>query len=260
MNTLERLVDRIDPELSAWLRILKHRRGDPFVALLRRLVAPGSVVVDVGAHRGTYTLFLASLVGRAGRVHAVEPLPRNVRALRTLARRHPSITVHPCALSDVEGHAELNVPVHRGRSLDALASLERRDGAPTTTVVVTQHTLDGVLADEERPVQLVKCDVEGHEDRVLDGGWARIERDRPVVLVEIEHRHRGSSPDAVVAEFEARGYRAHFVTDGGPRPYAEFDLQHHQLQYLTPAFVAYSMPPGYVGDFLFVPNENAWRP
>ncbi len=43
---------------------------------LREWVAPGDVVLDVGAHHGLYTLLLAQLVGEKGRVHAFEPSPR----------------------------------------------------------------------------------------------------------------------------------------------------------------------------------------
>ena len=58
-------------------------------AALRRLVSPGSLVLDIGANIGAHTLHLASLVGPTGRVMAFEPtdyafgkLRRNLRCLR----------------------------------------------------------------------------------------------------------------------------------------------------------------------------------
>src|SRR5256885_5136506 len=43
------------------------------VALWRKIIKPGDVALDVGAHIGAHTLALASLVGREGHVHAFEP-------------------------------------------------------------------------------------------------------------------------------------------------------------------------------------------
>jgi hypothetical protein len=42
------------------------------VAAYRRLIPPGSVVIDIGANIGAHTLRLAGCVGAAGRVVAVE--------------------------------------------------------------------------------------------------------------------------------------------------------------------------------------------
>src|SRR4051794_6121732 len=42
------------------------------IALYRRAVAPGSVVLDLGANIGAHTIPLAGLVGPQGRVHAFE--------------------------------------------------------------------------------------------------------------------------------------------------------------------------------------------
>src|ERR1041384_4672569 len=50
------------------------RAGEREVHQLSRLVQPGSIAVDVGAHIGDYTYPLCRHVGSAGRVIAVEPI------------------------------------------------------------------------------------------------------------------------------------------------------------------------------------------
>ena len=79
-------------------------------AAFERLVRPGHVVFDVGAHVGFYTVLSSSLAGPAGRVVAFEPLPANLRYLR----RHlalngcANVTVVPICVGDREGTARFD--------------------------------------------------------------------------------------------------------------------------------------------------------
>ena len=50
--------------------------------MLRRLVRPGMLVLDVGANVGLYSLLLARLVGERGCVYSFEPEPHLCATLR----------------------------------------------------------------------------------------------------------------------------------------------------------------------------------
>src|SRR5262249_21584781 len=64
----------------------------------------------------------------------------------------------------------------------------------------------------------VKMDVEGAELLAVRGGRARLARDRPVILTELNpvqlRRVSGCDPAALVAELESLGYRAHALRRG----------------------------------------------
>lgn len=53
---------------------------------------------------------------------------------------------------------------------------------------------------------LTAIDVEGHESNELEGAAGFIDRDRPVVLVEVEERHRAGSVAAVYSFFAKRNH------------------------------------------------------
>jgi tRNA G37 N-methylase Trm5 len=58
---------------------------------LRKLVSPGSLVLDIGANIGAHTLHLAQLVGPGGRVMAFEPTDFAFRKLGRNLELNPSL-------------------------------------------------------------------------------------------------------------------------------------------------------------------------
>ena len=98
-----------------WL--VRELRGlAPELSAARRLVEDGDTVVDVGAHHGYYTGYLARLVGRQGHVHAFEANPDNAGQLGGVARAHGNVTVHSVALSSELARLCCTYRLSRGRS------------------------------------------------------------------------------------------------------------------------------------------------
>ena len=235
--------------------LLRNRR-EPSLVVFDDFLYPGDVAVNVGAHRGVYSDCLSRLVGREGRVHAFEPNPDGLAVLRAVARHRPNITIHPVALSNQAGTAQLFRPVVAGTRVDAMSSLSNPMVAAAThdSVSVPLARLDDELASERGRIRLVKIDVEGHEHEVLDGGRSLIETSRPVLVMEIEQRHRMRPLQETFDWLAARGYQGFYLAPGRRRPLATFDVDRDQLAYLGSGFQAGRPNPGYVSDFLFVPT------
>ncbi len=245
----QRTLRRRQPVLAAELTwAWKRRQGDPVTRLVDDLVRPGQRVLDIGANWGLVTARLARLVGPAGRVDAFEPHPGHVATLEAVAARMPSVEVHLIALSDRHGSD--------GERLTALAHLDGRASGravPEERVQVPLTTLDDALAGDRGPVDLIKCDVEGHELEVLRGAEATLHRDHPVLVLEIEERHRpGGGVAEVFAQLRALGYEGRAARADGLVGLEQFDVQRDQLDHLPDGeLVAHEMPPGYVNTFLF---------
>ncbi len=253
MNLVERLVDDLDPDLSVRARALRMRlRHDLALRLIGAMLAPGEVAVDVGANRGVYTHAMSARVGRAGRVHSIEPFPGNNWRLQRLARRRRNITVHPLAVSKRAGTAILRLPRYHGHRIDAPAGLEPATASQQDTFLVPVSTLDDLLADERR-VSFIKCDVERHGQQVFCGASKILRRSRPVVLTELEQRHRPDDVAAMFGFFAAARYRGWCVGPGGLRPLSDFDPARDPMRRLDQQFVPCGRPAGDVCDFLFCP-------
>jgi FkbM family methyltransferase len=227
------------------------------VRLIERLAQPGGVVADVGASWGLFTHAMSGLVGDGGHVHAFEPNPFSLRRLRATCRWRRNVSVHPHALSDRAVTAELRVPYAERRRIDALATLSPKnvEGVRSTSVQVALRDLDSVVAPDSTRLSLIKCDVEGHEDLVLQGARGQLERWHPALLLEIEQRHRDIPVDHTFRFLEGLGYSGFFLDAERLRPIEQFDLERHQLRYLSERFVEGAMPAGYVHDFLFIAEE-----
>jgi len=250
---IERSVMRkFPPAVVLALNSLVHQRfGEPELHELDRLVRPGTLAVDVGAHFGVYSLALARLVGRQGRVLSVEPIEEDALMLERAAKtmRLP-VTVVQCALSSVEGEATLHVPLLGGAQKTALSHLGTTGVPGEVGRSVRTRRLDDLLAAVDMPVSFIKIDVEGHEQEVLAGAAQTLRAHRPNLLIEINHDAAGTSMPDVFARVCAYGYRGEFLEEGRfRRPLSAFDVQKHQV-----SASGNVLSKAYVNNFIFMPE------
>jgi len=127
---------------------------------------PNDVVIDVGAHLGSFTIRAAKMVRPKGLVVALEPYPENYELLKTNVRllHTPSniISVRT-ALGDREGFADLFL---NGGYMGHSSIITRK----TKSIKVPITTLDRLVTELGiEHVDFVKIDVEGAEYDVLKG-------------------------------------------------------------------------------------------
>jgi FkbM family methyltransferase len=211
--------------VDRWLAAVAWSRGwvaGRERALLQRTLRPGMVAVDVGSNIGFHTLLMARCVGPSGRVHALEPEPRNfgllARAVEGAGYQH--VRLHQVAAADAVGRGPLYVAgAHRGDHRLMPAS------EPRPRVMVATVTLDALLAGEDR-VDLVKIDVQGAEVAVLAGLERTLERHRDLrILCECSPdllTRAGADADAFFAALRRGGFGAHRLAhDGAAVPVSE---------------------------------------
>lgn len=190
--------------------MLRARYGnsrEPELDLLPRLVRPGDTAIDIGAHKGVYTYWLSRLVGPRGQVVAYEPQPDLAGFLRAglSGPRLRNVELRTVALSDTAGVAQLSIPVEGSRRVTGQASLEGGDASAVSVDVETRRLDDESI---QSPLGFIKCDVEGHELKVLRGASALLDKERPHLLIEVEYRHAGAEVLDTLVLLESIGYRA----------------------------------------------------
>jgi FkbM family methyltransferase len=166
---------------------------------------------------------MASLVGKAGRVHAFEPNPSRVELLRQAIVRNSlkNVTLHATALGSEPGRLELRIP-----KLNAgAASLVRNVDLECEVVKVPVEQLDAVIAREKiESIRLVKIDVEGYEAGVLKGADVLLRNARPdTILFELNDYIDGVLTDIPVIKVLLQ-YDYRFLAI--PRALVRMKLQH----------------------------------
>lgn len=199
---------KTDADLSKWpdrqTYFLRRWHDLGSQLFLREFLIPTDTVVDVGANRGEFSLFVAHVVPQ-GQVISFEPSPIAAATLRYDLTRNMirNVTVNQIGLSDENKQSELTAPRHNSGE----GSLVSQQFADSASFMVSVRPGDALLADI-MPT-LIKIDVEGYELRVLKGLKNTIHRCHPVIITEIERSHLarcGSSPEQIKELLETLGY------------------------------------------------------
>jgi len=211
----------------AWRYRLATERDE--IAFVRSHLGPGDVAIDIGAHKGAFSYWMARQVGPRGHVFSFEPQPVLANRLVQLVRGQnwSQVTVENRALSSQEGVATLSVP---GGKPSPGATLEPRDVNLCEQITVPVSTLDSYFADRQvSAIKLVKCDVEGHELEVFRGAAQLLRQHKPLLLFECETRHRQDGRlDDVFRFLIDLGYRGEFFRQGKLTSLQQFDPVIHQ--------------------------------
>ncbi len=175
----------------------------------RRILRQGMTVVDVGANIGYFTLLAASLVGRKGRVIAIEPHPTNFSILSEVVRTNGLGQVQPLAfgLGDVKSRAEISMA---DQALFPNRTASMVPPKSDTSFSVEVRTLDDCVSEWGiETIDLLKIDVDGFESKIIAGAKRSLENGTiKNVIVEFNEfwlRTTGGSPDMLRAAIEQTG-------------------------------------------------------
>lgn len=203
--------------ISYRLGLGRRSAATEYVYHLPRLAKAGDTAIDIGANLGYYARPLSEIVGTAGRVHAVEPVPVVCRVLRRNLRGCRNVEILDCALG--AENKEITMSNDSARETGYLGTGRNfvGDAAGEGAVTFTARMRRGseLFAGLER-LDFVKCDVEGYELIVMRELRPLLERFRPTVLIETG----GENRPQIIELFTELGYRGYTLENGREIPLA----------------------------------------
>ncbi|MBM3263545.1 MAG: FkbM family methyltransferase [candidate division Zixibacteria bacterium] len=168
----------------------KYWMTEPFPEFLRQTLHPGAMFIDIGAHLGFFSFHAARLLGPEGKVLSFEPDPDCYASLsRSAALNGPAtISCVNIALSNANGEALF----YRAKKPASSSLVPEKQGHAERyrdTITVPCRTFDDCMKtykEDLNRLQLIKCDVEGHEVAVVSGmGETLAAASFPMLWVEV---------------------------------------------------------------------------
>lgn len=164
-------------------------------------IRPGEVVIDCGAHVGTYTR--EALAAGARLVLAVEPAPDNVECMRRAFRREID-SGRLLVVSKGVWNKEESLPLYANPQNSAADSFVIRSSEDLIVDRIPLTTIDRIVAEYKiEKVTLIKMDIKGATVRALEGGRRTIARDHPRIAISTEEE--ADAPGQVIAAVRRLG-------------------------------------------------------
>jgi len=184
-------------------------------ALIRKWLAPGDIMLDVGANVGYFSALAADRIGSEGQVHAFEPEPRHFERLQRLVEINPGLCVFAvqAAVGDDDGRTVLFTSQHAGWH-SIIPGFNREAGyggeviVPMVCLDSYTDTVDGLAG---RRIRFVKIDAEGAESLVVRGAERLLRRKLiEALLIEMtppSEVHSCESLEPMIALLASAGYQ-----------------------------------------------------
>jgi len=184
---------------------LRFKSEVPSIQYVRSADLAGCTLLDIGANKGVYSIYMSRAAGPLGKLLAFEAQPElgdHLRAVKRSFNLDNMIIVNQ-GLSSKPGV----LTMRRTEAGSGMASFhnDAADGLDAIDIQVIK--LDDYVEEHSTgPVRFIKCDVEGHELDVFRGGENLLLRDKPTLLFECH--------DSEVEKGELFGYLTGLGYDG----------------------------------------------
>jgi FkbM family methyltransferase len=228
-----------------FLYLKKRNKLDDEMFYVEKLLNKKRRFLDIGANVGIYSYYFKNIFEK---VDAFEPLGEITHRLKSISNE--SLKVHNVALSNKIGFLKFHIPLLNGKPSPPLASLEDRDGLSELRTVKVKMVDDYDFDD----VDLIKIDVEGHEQSVIEGALKVIKKNKPLLIVEIEQRHIKKDINEVFDYIIKLDYSVFFLRNEQLTPLTKFSYETNQKPFLDDV-----MNSQYINNFIFIPNKSAKR-
>lgn len=193
---MERYVERLDSPRVSKVRGVKffHRlrdfeslrdvlHGRDYELLKEFVPKSGDYVIDAGAGVGEYAVVASTMVGRHGKVLAVEASAEPFHYLRKNSRLNPHKNIAPlrAAISDKKG----KIKIFRPEGTSFVDSITKSWHGPTHSYSVNSITVDELVRKFKLgKLDLLKLDIEGAELLALRGAKKTMSKLKPKIIIE----------------------------------------------------------------------------
>jgi FkbM family methyltransferase len=194
------------------------KNWEPYTSeLFKKVIKPGSTVLDIGAHHGYFSLLAARYVGTEGKVYAFEPAEANFLILKKNVDLNNLSNVIPVNLAVSDTNTLMSF--YYRQETGVTGSLFASNKPNESTVPVECVTIDGYLPGKR--VDVLKMDIEGAEPNALKGMMQTLSLSTHIELfVEINPEclsKAGVEPKDFLSQLNSAGFDCQIIDEANRR-------------------------------------------
>ena len=184
--------------------------------IVKKYVHEGDVVIDVGAHVGYYTLLMAQLVGKNGKVYSFEPDPVNFELLKKSVEINgfENVVLIQKAVSDTTEKIKLFL----GDNDSAINRIyDAKLGDAKKSIDVESITIDEYFKENDKLFNFIKIDSEGSEAKIITGMEKFLTNNRKLIMMTeffpFLIKKSGDEPKQYLKSLENSGFELYNILD-----------------------------------------------
>ena len=182
--------------------------------LLRKLIVPGTVAYDVGAHIGFFSMAMARLMGPEGQIFAFEPDPESAERIgEHVLRNNLQRGIRVLREAVWSYSCRMGIPFKRGNIKRDHGGISADGYSPPLAdgecISVPSITLDSLVQEGYPIPDIVKIDVEGGECEVLKGGRELFSQAKTKLICEM---HSREAVNWIIDWLKQKGYASQSLT------------------------------------------------
>jgi len=196
-------------------------------AVLRQLIRPHYTFLDIGANIGWYTVSFAQMSPHS-RIFSFEPVPQTFQALTTNVQLNELTNVQ--AYNFGLSNQNENIVFYVNPEESIINSLRNISESPAIRELSCRvRRMDDVVDELKiKQIDFIKCDVEGAELFVFQGGLNTLRQHLPIVFAEMLRKWSarfGYHPNEMIQMFAEMGYRCFKVKGKKLEEFIKMDEQ-----------------------------------
>ncbi len=199
-------------------RAIKNKY-EPELKLIKKFIINGTDALDIGVYQGVYSYEISKY---AKTVHSFEFNPIIFSFLnRNIHKIIRNIKLYNFGLSNQNNNATLRIPIRNKLAKEenyeeffemGRATIhDKNEFSEFRTFNVNIKKLDDVQF--ENSISFIKIDVEGHEIAVIEGAVETINKNKPILLVEIEEKHSKKKVIDTINYINSLGYKSYYLNE-----------------------------------------------
>lgn len=188
VNGYEILVNPEDKGIST--ELLMFKTHEPLTTkVISQNLKRGMTCLDIGSNIGYYVLLERKIVGKKGKIIAIEASPSNFGFLKKNIKSFKSDNIKSYNFAVSDKNCKVDFLVDEHSNLSRVVDKNSRISSKNRIIKVPAQTIDKFLAEKKLgKIDFVRMDVEGHGPQVLRGMRQTIKKFKPYLNIEM---HRG---------------------------------------------------------------------